>query len=175
MLSNEAYEDLEDIFDRIAILRDELTDEQFAFCEVYLENLTSPAYISVAKALPYEENPNRKGRDLLMDTRVIEYLDLRRKIIRRFTVTKDEVLIKLNDLITKCMAPVQVLDNKGHPTGEYTFDSRGATKGMELLSKYLGLDNTKQIGSLEAIASVPKVSVNKDDLDKFIMDFNEHY
>lgn len=162
---------------KVTKLADELTDEEFSFCEEYLKNMQNPVAISVARALPYEENPHRRAASLLNNPKIMDYLDVRRKIIRRTFITKDDVMLRLYQALDRCTQPVAIIDNKGHPTGEYKFDSRGATKILEILSKHFGIADMDKNdkGSNGALPVAPKVSVNKDDLDEFIGKFNEEY
>lgn len=64
-------------------------------------------------------------------------------------VTKAYVVEKLVDLLERCLEakPVTKWDaskKENIETGVYTFDSRGAIKALEQLSKYLGMNNEKQ-------------------------------
>lgn len=171
---NENGDGIRDIANDVVKLADDLTDDEFTFCEEYLKNMTAPVALSVARALPYEENPHRRATSLLSNPKVADYLDLRRKIIRRTFITQDDVMLRLYNVLDKCTQPVAVIDKEGHPTGEFNFDSRGATKILEILSKHFGIvDTDKSEKEMKQVA--PRVSVNKDDLDTFINSFNAEY
>jgi phage terminase small subunit len=49
------------------------------------------------------------------------------------------VLTSLKDVAKRCMQAEPVLDSKGTPTGEYTFQASGANRALELLGKEYGL------------------------------------
>jgi hypothetical protein len=165
-----------DEYSKVLELADQLTDEEFLFCEEYLKNITAPVALSVVRALPYEEMPHRKAECILHNPKVRDYLDVRRKIIRRTYITKDDVLLRIMNTLDKCTQPVAVLDKLGHPTGEYTMDSKGATKLLEMLAKHFGIVETgKQSNESDSVSVAPKVSVNKDDLNAFIDKFNAEY
>ena len=73
------------------------------------------------------------------------------------------------------MQPVAVLDSKGHPTGEFKFDSKGATKILEMLSKHFGIiDQTKSQGIPEA-RIVPKAQVSRGDMEIFLANINDEF
>jgi len=53
-------------------------------------------------------------------------------------VDAEWVLQKYIDLYEKCMQLQEVTDRKGNPTGEFQFDSAGAAKALEMISRYTG-------------------------------------
>ncbi len=159
-------------YQKIYELAKNLTDEEYTFCEEYLNNMTSPVAVSVSKALPYEENPNAKGKFLMSNPKVLEYLDLRRQQIRRTFITKDDVMLRLYQTLDKCSQPISVLDSKGHPTGEYRFDAKSATKILELLSKHFGIVDEK---SANTVNIAPPINVDSKDLNNLLDKFNEEY
>ena len=52
-------------------------------------------------------------------------------------VSRSWVIIKLREVVERCMQVVQVYDKLGQPTGEFEFDAAGATKALELIGKHL--------------------------------------
>lgn len=162
-----------DINERISDLMDILTDDQYAFCEEYLKNLTAPAAVAVCKSLPYEENPRRKARELIGNKDVEEYLDLRRKQERRARLNKDDILLNMYDLFlkTKENESTNDINAKGQPK---TNNYQAAVKMAELLAKHFNIiDNSANSNS--SIEVAPKVTIDKDDLDKFTQGFNAEY
>jgi hypothetical protein len=163
-----------DINERISELMDILTDEQYAFCEEYLKNLTAPAAVAVCKSLPYEENPRRKARELIGNKNVEEYLDLRRKQERRARLNKDDILLNMYDLFLKTKESSQSnneIDAKGQPKQN---NYQAAVKMAELLAKHFNIIDDKS-NSNNNIEVAPKVNIDKDDLDKFTQEFNAEY
>jgi phage terminase small subunit len=49
------------------------------------------------------------------------------------------VLSSLKDVAKRCMQAEPVLDSKGTPTGQYTFQASGANRALELLGKEYGM------------------------------------
>ncbi|HEV1288451.1 MAG TPA: hypothetical protein VNU44_24205 [Bryobacteraceae bacterium] len=49
------------------------------------------------------------------------------------------VLCSLKSVAKRCMQAEPVLDSKGRPTGEYTFQASGANRALELLGKEYGM------------------------------------
>ena len=49
------------------------------------------------------------------------------------------------EIVDRCMQAVMVLDRKGEPTGEWTFDSAGANKSLDRIAKRVGgfIDRTQ--------------------------------
>lgn len=69
-------------------------------------------------------------------------------------LTENYVLLQLKDIYEKCSVgkPVLEWDYDNHKmveTGEYTFDSKGALKAMEMIGNYLGMfkDNVTLSGA----------------------------
>lgn len=52
-------------------------------------------------------------------------------------VSRSWVIIKLREVVERCMQVIQVYDKLGQPTGEFEFDAAGATKALELIGKHL--------------------------------------
>lgn len=172
---NEDIEEIQRINQELIELGEKLSDEEYTFCETYLKNITSPVVVAVAKALPYEDNPVRRGQMMLSNIHVLRYLDLRRKVIRRAWITKDDVLIQAYDLWQKSKEPIPVIDRKGQPTGEYKFDSHAAVKLAELLFKYTGAISEADKGSKANITVAPSVNIARSDLDAALEQFNAEY
>lgn len=88
----------------------------------------------------------------------------------RVRIEHDWVLTKLLDVIERCVQDKPVFGPDGEPTGEYQFDSRGATKALELLMKHLGMfekDNRQKSGSQEQYeAAMSRLRARGVDPDK---------
>jgi len=50
-----------------------------------------------------------------------------------------KVLKDLREVADRCRKGIPVLDKDGNPTGEWRFDSAGATRALELIGKHLGM------------------------------------
>lgn len=54
------------------------------------------------------------------------------------------VISRLMTVAERCMQAEPVMDRKGEPTGEYTFDSSGANRALELLGKTMRMFEAKE-------------------------------
>lgn len=75
----------------------------------------------------------------------------------RASVDRQYVLNGLKTVVERCLQNEQVLDNRGKPTGQYTFQAAGANRGLELLGKELGMfvDRSDATHRFESPADVP--------------------
>jgi len=65
------------------------------------------------------------------------------KRLAKVEVSADYVLQNIKNVIERCSQGEQVLDSRGHPTGEWKFDSKAVLKGNELLGKHLKMFSDK--------------------------------
>lgn len=76
--------------------------------------------------------------------------EVRAEIEARLDAAAEKLNLELEHLLedaqevkTRCLQREPVFDENGQPTGEWTFDSRGAIKAIEIQAKLLGLGNEK--------------------------------
>ena len=76
----------------------------------------------------------------------------------RLAITADWTVLKLVECVQKSMQETPVMEfdfstRKLEPTGEYQYDSRGATRALELLGKHLGMfeDKMRLTGALPVV------------------------
>lgn len=117
-----------------ALEREWLTAEEHLACEVYLASSYN-AFRAIHAIAPTEPHPLKRWHMLTAKKYVREYLTLRRKQILENTVTAEDILLRVKDIVDKCSEPVELFDKKGEPTGLATFDSVGALKGLDMLYK----------------------------------------
>ncbi len=92
-----------------------------------------------------ESTAAKRGYELMKEPEVAAYIrQLQKEQAERLMLTSDRVLIELMDVYQKCMqaVPVETWNYSEHrmePTGEYQFDSKGATKALEMIGKHLGM------------------------------------
>ena len=92
-----------------------------------------------------ESTAAKRGCELMKEPEVVAYIrQLQKEQAERLMLTSDRVLIELMDVYQKCMqaVPVETWNYSEHrmePTGEYQFDSKGATKALEMIGKHLGM------------------------------------
>lgn len=162
-----------DILHKISVLSESLEDFEIMFCEEYLKNLSATAAMIVINADPNTLDPKEKAQSILSNPAVREYLDLRRQQLREVMITKDDILLKAYHMYDKCMGPVAVIDKKGHPTSQSTFDSKGASKVLELMFKYFGMGD--KVDNTNKPTIVQNLSVKPEDMDKFEKMFKDDY
>jgi phage terminase small subunit len=86
-----------------------------------------------------------QASELLKNPKVLARIrELQKEQTERLAITSDWVVQQLVDVVKKSKEPEPVMkwdaDKKQIvESGEYTFDSKGATKALELLGKHLGM------------------------------------
>lgn len=119
-----------------------MTDRQECFCREYILDYNGT---QAAKRAGYSEKSaySQAGR-LLKNAEILARVrELQHEQVERLSVSADYVVLKLMETREKCMEPVPVLDSNGNQTGEYTFDSKGALRALELLGRHLGMFNDR--------------------------------
>jgi phage terminase small subunit len=61
------------------------------------------------------------------------------EVMSDIAVERKWVLTSLKAVAKRCMQAEPVIDSKGRPTGEYTFQASGANRALELLGKEYGM------------------------------------
>lgn len=122
-------------------LMDDLTDLQRRFVEALIE---SPdivyAYRVAGGKAKRADHVRVCAYEILVNPNVQKVLRrVRKERMDRTLITSDWVLNKLVQVIERCMQGQPVLDDDGKPTGEWKFDSAGATKALQLMMKHLGM------------------------------------
>ena len=83
-----------------------------------------------------EKTAESQGSRLLSNVKVMNAIDkLLEQRQKRTLITADYILNSLKSVAERCMQKEAILDRNGEPTGEYKFDSAGATRSLELLGK----------------------------------------
>jgi len=125
---------------RLIELRQKLSDDEAAFCEAYLRKLTVATMDKIE-----ESNIVYEGMVYVGNEDIHEYLHLSRRLLRDLLVTKDDLLLKLQQQIDRNTRPVAVIGEDGQPTGEYISNTKEAGKLMELMCKYHFNEPSKDI------------------------------
>lgn len=93
-----------------------------------------------AMAIGYPKNQASSGAQRLMS----DFPDVAKAVedglseaARLAGVSRSWVIIKLREVVERCMQVIQVYDKFGNETGEFKFDAAGATKALELIGKHL--------------------------------------
>lgn len=121
-----------------------LTRREEVFCNEYMTCFNGS---EAARRVGYaRESAAKAAHKLLSKPQVMARVEeLIRERAERLCLSADLVVMETIDLLQKCKAAVPVMewDYAEHcmkETGEYTVDSKGATKCLELLAKFLGMD-----------------------------------
>ena len=92
-----------------------------------------------------EKNAAKQGCLLMKKPSVVARIrQLQKEQAERLMITSDRIMLELMDVYQKCMQAVPVnewnySEHRMEPTGEYQFDSKGATKALEMIGKHLGM------------------------------------
>ena len=92
-----------------------------------------------------EKSAAKQGCLLMKKPAVVARIrQLQKEQAERLMITSDRIMLELMDVYQKCMQAVPVeewnySEHRMEPTGEYQFDSKGATKALELLGRHLGM------------------------------------
>jgi phage terminase small subunit len=120
-----------------------LNEKVEVFCHEYMVdyNASKAAHRAGYSAKTAYSQGNRLLKNVEVLSRVRE---LQIEKTKRLAISQDWVVHQLVDVIEKCIKPVPVMqwdyeEREMRQTGEYTFDSKGATKALELLGKHLGM------------------------------------
>lgn len=124
-----------------------LTDMQKKFVIEYVDcyNATQAAI----RAGYSEKTARQQGSRLLTNVDVLARVrEEQEKAVERSGISQARVILALWDVYERCMTAVPVMEfDRGSgqmiETGEYTFDSKGALRALELVGKYLGMFNDK--------------------------------
>lgn len=144
---------------------EKLTDKQRKFCEEYLIDLNATQ--AAIRAGYSEKTAQEMGSENLSKPIISEYIAACQKEIReRTNITQDWVVNRLKEISDRCMQAEPVMAWIGGEyveSGEYKFDSSGATRATELLGKHIGIfekDNRQKV------APVDTSSLSDEDLLK---------
>jgi len=137
-----------------------LNDKSEAFCREYLSdyNGTQAAIRAGYSRKTAATQASRMLRNVKVLSRVRE---LQAEKTAQLSISQDWVIHQLVDVVEKCKDPVAVEkwdfeEKKMVTTGEYMFDSKGATKALELLGKHLGMYDDK-VESKQTVELITKI------------------
>lgn len=127
----------------------ELSDKEELFCEEYMIDLNQTrAYQRVFGTGNYASAATQASqlfKKVNIQARVKELMDQRKEAVLADAYFVVQNLIRIAQ---KCQEPEPVLEwnadtKQMEETGEYTFDSNGANKALELLGKHMGMFKDK--------------------------------
>lgn len=120
-------------------LGDGLNRQQRLFVREYLVDLNATS--AAIRAGYSERNASSLGYQLLQKAPVLIAVQLAlAEREKRLELSADWVLMRLREVVERAMEAVPVLDRKGKPIeGQWTFDSAGANRALELIGKHLAM------------------------------------
>jgi phage terminase small subunit len=119
-----------------------LTDKQQRFVDEYMIDLNATQ--AAIRTGYSSRTADVQGPRLLGNVGIARAIaEHKAELAARAAVTAEYVLTSLKDVVTKSMQAEPVYDKFGHPTGEWVFDSKGATGALNLLGKHIGMFNEK--------------------------------
>lgn len=121
---------------------DGLSVREEAFCREYLVDMNGTR-AAVRVGFPEPSASNTAYRLLKRDEILTRVQELARQRSVASRITAQSVLDNLQLVLDRCLQAVPVLDRDGNQTGEWQFDSRGATKALELMGKHLAMFTEK--------------------------------
>lgn len=133
-----------------------LTPQQELFCQEYIVDYNGT---KAARRAGYAEKTakTQASRLLTNDNILARVRAIQIERLEKLAVTQESVVLKLLEIYDRCMQakPVKEWDYTAHEyveTGEYTFDSRGAIRALELIGKHLAMfkDKVEHSGNVSA-------------------------
>ncbi len=120
-----------------------LKKKQIVFCKEYVKDYNGTQ--AAIRAGYKESNAASEASRLLSDPDIIEEIKKQqRQLLEASCLTEEKVIKNLEEVLDRCLAKNAVTewDYEEHcmvETGQWTFDSKGALKAIELLGKHLGM------------------------------------
>ncbi len=104
-----------------------------------------------------EKTAKQQGSRLLTNADILARVrELQAETVKRLAISEDRIIESLWETYSRCMQaePVMRFDFGSHEmveTGEYSFDSKGALRALELIGKHIGMftDRVEVKGQLD--------------------------
>lgn len=96
-----------------------------------------------------QKTAKQQGSRLLTNADILARVrELQAEVVQRLAISEDRVIEALWETYNRCMQAVPVMEYSKDlgeyvETGEYTFDSKGALRALELIGKHLGMFTDK--------------------------------
>ena len=136
-----------------------LKKKQIVFCKEYVKDYNGTQ--AAIRAGYKESNAASQASRLLSNPEIIEEIKNQQKqLLEASCLTEEKVIKNLEEVLDRCLTKNAVTEwnYEEHcmvETGQWTFDSKGALKAIELLGKHLGMFG-KSDGNVN-------VTINSDD------------
>lgn len=124
-----------------------INPQQELFCQEYIVDYNGTQ--AAIRAGYSEKTAKAHASRLLTNVDILARVHaIQTERLKKLAVTQEAVILKILEIYDRCMqaAPVTEWDYSEHKyveTGEYTFDSKGALRAMELLGKHLAMFTNK--------------------------------
>lgn len=153
--------------------REVLTERQARFVQFVL---SAPTIAEAAVRAGYSpRTADSQASQLLKIPKVAQALAVERAL-RAKKARRDSNWVRDNlvSIAERCMQATPVLNSRGVPTGEYSFDSRGAIRALELVGRDLGMWPAQAIQVNDYRTQVLAfIKVHEADLDPSKIDWDE--
>ena len=159
----------DDIQERIDALERALSPKKRNFAHEYVKDFNATEAALRAGYGKTRDAAAVTGSRLRRKPEVRELIDmLLRDAAACAGATPDGIITRLQQIAGRCMSaePVQEWDSTAKQwvnSGEYRFDSRGALKALELMGRYLGMENQEQENALSGTINIEFGSGDGDD------------
>lgn len=124
-----------------------LTEQQELFCQEYVIDYNGTK--AAIRAGYSQKTAKSQAHRLLTKEHILARIRaIQKERLEKLAVTQESVLLNLLEIYDRCMQAKPVLEwdygeKKYVETGEYTFDSKGALKAMEMIGKHLAMFTNK--------------------------------
>lgn len=124
-----------------------MQDKHERFCQEYVIDYNGTR--AAMRAGYSERNAATQAGRLLKKAEVLARVrELQHEQLERLSISADYVILRLMDTLERCMQAVPVMvwdpeEGRKVESGEYTFDSKGALKALELIGRHLGMFEDK--------------------------------
>lgn len=124
-----------------------MTDKQLRFIDEYLVDCNGTQ--AAIRAGYSKKTANEQASRLLADVNISARIKERQaELSEKTKLTQEWVLLKLEECVKKSMQEEEIqrwdYESKSMVgTGEYIYDSKGATKALELIGKHIGMFKDK--------------------------------
>lgn len=124
-----------------------ISQQQEMFCQEYIVDYNGTQ--AAIRAGYSEKTAAAQSARLLRNVNILARIRaIQKERLEKLAVTQESVILNLLDVYDRCMQAKPVLEwdydeKKYIETGEYTFDSKGALKAMEMIGKHLAMFTNK--------------------------------
>ncbi len=139
----------------------DLTRRERKFCEEYMRT-GKKREAAIFAGCSEKSAANAATRMLKKDECLAYIRDIQRRAREEMNIDDNWAVLRAIDVYQRCMSAVPVMEwdyseHKMMPTGEYTFDSKGALKALELIKALLGLGEEDSGKLHEAITFIEDI------------------